>query len=157
MVMKSLGRGRKASVTTEKANAANERILVFGQDQALQYSEKVRREGNTWTADDLGLSFPRSLHPIPFLRLNRVGRAPVPTGRRIMFAFKDTANAGADDNWVIKTLSNIRLAAEEGRRPDQQAGNKVANNLHTIAGVLGVTFALIMLLPLAMGALERSF
>ena len=155
MVMKSLGRS-KAVVTTEKANAANERILVFGQDQALQYSEKVRREGNTWTADDLGLSFPRSLHPIPFLRLNRVGRAPVPTGRRIMFAFRDTVNAGSDDNWVIKTLSNIRLAAEEGRRPDQMGGNKFSNNLHALAGGFGVVFAMVMLFPMAMGAVERG-
>ena len=138
----------KTTVQTEKAHAANEKILVFGEDQALLYSDKVRREGNTWAADDLGYSFPRTLKPIPFLKLNRVNRAPIPTGRRIMLAFKDTGNPSADGNWVFKTLTNIRLAAEEGRRPSQTDGNKIAQNIHKAAAVFGVVFAVVMSLPM---------
>ena len=147
-MIKMPGKAKTISVQTEKGDEANESVLVLGQDQSIRYSDKVRQEGSTWTAPDLGISLPGHLKPVPYLSLKRIGRSPVATGRRMIFALTDTLNPGADDQWVKNTLSNIRLQASEGRRPDQQKQNPVTRNAHLIAAALGLGLFALMALPL---------
>lgn len=143
-------KGNDIGVKTESRSEGNETVLVFGKDQALLYSKRVRREGSSWAVPDLEISLPGHLVPVPFLTLRRLGRPPVPTGRRMIFAFGDTQNPGADGRWIFSTLTNISLAASEGKRPDQQKQNLVKKNAHLLAVILGLGFFALMAMPLMM-------
>lgn len=151
MPIKRRRRGKITKTQTETANTANESIVVYGQDNAIMESHQVRREGNTWSAGDLGLSFPLYLKPVPVYKLNRIGRAPAARGNRIILALTDPPSPDADDMWVMKTLPAIRRQSEEGERPDQKRRN--GGDIAAVAAVvIGLAIAVVGMLTRLEGA-----
>ena len=147
MPLKRRRRGKISKAETETADTGNEIILVYGQDNSLMESHQVRREGNTWSAADIGYSFPLYLRPVPMYQLMRIGRAPAARGRRIILALTDPPSPDADDAWVMKTLPAIRRQSEEGQRVDQKKRN--SGDIAAVAAVvIGLCIAII-------GALTR--
>ena len=151
MPIKRRKRGKVSKAETETSSTANESILVYGQDNAIMESHQVRREGNTWSAADLGLSFPLYLKPVPVYRLNRIGRAPAARGNRMILALSDPPSPDADDMWVMKTLPAIRKQSEEGQRLDQKKRN--GGDISAIAAVvIGLAIAVVGMLTRIEGA-----